>query len=144
MIDPRLPTGLDLGQEAQGLPLRVLVLESRSRSGGILQELSSTAGFSVECPRHPDDALLRLRSESFDVIVIELPSPLLAPDELYRRIVTSSPDQARRTVFLANDLSDPDTRRFLTVVGRPFLTSPVNPDELYDLVVRTGLSEREG
>lgn len=143
MIDPRLPTGLDLGQQPQGLPLRVLVLESSSRTGGILQELSALSGFSVECARHPDDALRRLRAEFFDVIVIELPSPLLAPDELFRRIEGISPEQADRIVFLANDLSDAETRRFLTAAGRPFLTSPADPDELNDLVLRTGLSEKD-
>lgn len=143
MIDPRLPTGPDLGLEPQGLPLRVLVLESSSRSGAILQELSASAGFTVECARHPDDVLSRLRADFFDVIVIELPSSLLTPDDLYGRIADISADQAYRIVFLANDLSDPETRRFLTAAGRPFLTSPVDPGELNDLVLRIGLGESD-
>ena len=143
LSEPGLPTGPDLGLEAYGVPLRVLVIEASAYTAGLLQDVGALTGLSVEVARDPRGAIRRLREESFDALVIELPTPHISAHDLFREIVAADLEQACRTVFLANDLGDTATRKFLTDVGRPFLTQPADPLELFDLVLRVGLGDEE-
>ncbi len=141
--EPGLPTGPDLGLEAYGIPLRVLVIEASAYTAGLLQDVGSPTGLSVEVARDPRGAVRRLRQEFFDAVVIDLPTPHITAQDLFREIVAINLEQAARTVFLASDLGDTATRKFLTGVGRPFLTQPADPIELFDLVMRVGLGDQE-
>ncbi len=143
MTEPRLPTGPDLGLEAVGAPFRVLVIEASAYSAGLLRDTAAPAGLSVDVARDPWEALDRLGEDMYNVVVIDLPNSQVSGEELYSSIVKLDEDQASRVIFLVNDLTDPATRRLLTAAGRPFLTQPVDPLQLYDLVVRVGLGERE-
>ncbi len=143
MTEPRLPTGPDLGLEAVGAPFRVLVIEASAYSAGLLRDTAAPAGLSVDVARDPWEALDRLGEDMYNVVVIDLPNSQVSGEELYSSIVKLDEDQANRVIFLVNDLTDPATRRLLTAAGRPFLTQPVDPLQLYDLVVRVGLGERE-
>ena len=143
LMEPGLPTGPELGLEACGVPLRVLVIESSAYTAGLLQDVGALAGVSVEVARDPRGAVRLLRQEFFDAVVIELPTPHISAHALFREIVAASFEQACRTVFLANDLGDTATRKFLTDVGRPFLTQPADPLELFDLVLRVGLGDED-
>jgi CheY-like chemotaxis protein len=141
MNEPRLPTGSDLGFGSRGTPLRVLVVESAAHAARLLREADSSGGIGVEAARDPAEALQRLQERGFDAVVIDLPGQQQVAEELFHRIADIDPRLAGRVVFLAGDLSDPATRRFLTAAGRPFLTHPVDPTQLYDLVIRVGLEE---
>ncbi|UCC48980.1 MAG: hypothetical protein JSV41_02050 [Gemmatimonadota bacterium] len=141
--EPGLPTGPDLGLEAYGIPLRVLVIEASAYTAGLLQDVGSPTGLSVEVARDPRGAVRRLRQEFFDAVVIDLPTPHITAQDLFSEIVAINLEQAARTVFLASDLGDTATRKFLTGVGRPFLTQPADPIELFDLVMRVGLGDQE-
>lgn len=143
MTEPRLPTGPELGLEAIGAPFRVLVIEASAYSAGLLRETAVPAGLSVDVVRDPWEAVDRLGEGLYSVIVIDLPNPHVTGEELYERIAGLDVEQASHVIFLVNDLSDPATRRLLTAAGRPFLTQPVDPLQLYDLVVRVGLGEQE-
>jgi CheY-like chemotaxis protein len=143
MTEPRIPTGPELGLEPVAAPFRVLVIEASAYSAGLLRETATPAGLSVDVARDPWDAIDRLGEDLYNVVVIDLPNPQVTGEELYERIVQLDEDHASRVIFLVNDLTDPATRRLLTAAGRPFLTQPVDPLQLYDLVVRVGLGERE-
>jgi CheY-like chemotaxis protein len=141
MMEPGLPTDPYIGLETHGVGVRVLVIEGSGHTAGLLEEVATLTGLSVELARDPREGLRRLRGDVYDVIVVDLPPPHMTPEELFRRIVAVDLEQACRVVFIANDLGDAATRKFLTDAGRPFLTQPVDPAELYDLIVRVGLSE---
>ena len=141
MTGPSLPTGPDLGMEAHGAPFRVLLIGAGGYSAGLLHEVAAASGLGVDVTRDPHEALLRMRDELFDVVIIDLPNPQVSAEEIYRGILDANLELAEKVVFLANDLSDPATRRFLADAGRPFLTQPFESAQLYDLVMRVGLGE---
>lgn len=143
MTEPRLPTGPELGLEAVGAPFRVLVIEASAYSAGVLRDTAAPAGLTVDVARDAWEAVERMGEDGYNVIVIDLPNPQVPGEELYERIAGLNEEQAGRVIFLVNDLSDPATRRLLTAAGRPFLTQPVDPLQLYDLVVRVGLGEQD-
>jgi DNA-binding response OmpR family regulator len=131
-------TGLDLAGNGNGTALRVLVLESNGRTGGLVRQAAAQTGIAVDLAREPRMALRRLREAFYDVILIDLPAPGIQERELFTEISAIDGAHARRVVFLVNDLGDARTRRFLIDVGRPFLTQPADPAELSELVVRVG------
>lgn len=143
MTEPRLPVGPDLGLEAVGVPFRVLVIEASAYSADLLRDTAAPSGLGVDVERDPLEALDRLSGEFYHAVVVDLPNSQVTAGEIFDRIMDLNEEQANRVIFLVNDLSDPDTRRFLTYAGRPFLTQPVDPMQLYDLVVRVGLGEGE-
>ncbi len=141
MTGPILPTGPDLWMEAHGAPFHVLLIGTSAYSADMLREIGGLSGLGVEVARDPHEALLRLREETFDVVVIDLPHPQMSAEEIYRTLCDTKAVQADGVVFLANDLSDPTIRRFLAEAGRPFLAQPFDTAQLYDLVMRVGLRE---
>jgi DNA-binding response OmpR family regulator len=134
---------MDVGLDATGIPLRVLVVEPMGYCAAILKEIGALAGFSVDLVRDPRSAARLLQNDSYDVIVVDLPPPHMTATELFRSILAVDIGQACRVVFLVNDLGDSGTRKFLTDAGRPFLTLPADPTELYELVLRVALQDRE-
>jgi CheY-like chemotaxis protein len=127
--------------EEHGVPLRVLVIASSAYSSEMLREVGALGGFSVEMMRDPREALQQLKGELFDVVVIDLPNPEMTAADLYLGVLEANSEQAGRVVFLADDLSDPVTRKFLAQAERPFLTQPFDAGQLYDLVMRAGFGE---
>jgi CheY-like chemotaxis protein len=142
LMEPRVPAGLEFGLEAYGVELRVLFIESTGYSAGVFRDYVGQGGMEIELARNPLQALRQMKRRFYDTVVIELPTPQIPPDDLFRDIVAIDLEQAVRTIFLVNDLGETAIRRFLTEVGRPFLTQPVDPVELHDLVLRVGLQER--
>ena len=141
MKEPRLPTGLELGLGDLGHPLRVLVIGSSNYTPDMITEVGEAGGLGVDVARDPRDAIQRLQDRFYDVVVVDLPNPQMTAEGLYTYISEANPQQAERVVFLANDLNDPSTLRFLTAAKRPFLTQPVDPHQVYDLMMRIGLSD---
>jgi DNA-binding NtrC family response regulator len=120
----------------------VLVVEPAPYAARLLREMNSGGNLGVEGAREPADALRRLRGEPFDVVVIDLSGQWEAAESFFDDVAELDPRLAGRVVFLAGDLSEPEARRFLTRAGRPFLTHPVDPGQLHELVVRVGLEAR--
>ena len=142
-MKPGLPAGIGFGLETTGIPLRVLVIEAAGRSAAVLQEIGALTGVTVQLDRDPRSAVRTLRIESYDVIVVDLPPPHMTPAELFRSIVAVDIELVCKVVFLVSDLGDPMILKFLKDAGRPYLTAPVDPEELYELVLRVGLQDRE-
>ena len=141
MTESRLPTGLELGLGSYGSPLRVLVIGSSNYTPDMIKEVGEAGGLGVDVARDPRDAIQRMQDQFYEVVVVDLPNPQMTAEGLYTYIGEVNPEQAERVVFLANDLNDPSTLRFLTEAKRPFLTQPVDPHQVYDLMMRVGLAE---
>ena len=138
MMERIEPFDLDRGPEDGRGTISVLVIEGSKYAASLLSERRRPGRLSVDSVRDTRLALGRLRSEHYDVIVVSLSPPQGGAEEFYHAVVASDLEKASRIVFLTSDLADPTIRRFLKRAGRPFLTHPVDPKELHDLVVRVG------
>ena len=130
------------GLHTSGTPARVLVIEGSDYAGELLRAREEESGIEVVSARDPRHALKQLQNEFYDAVVVELPHPAMSAGELFRSVISFDLEQALRIVFIASDLSDPETRRFLTQAGRPFLTRPVDLEELHELVLRVASAAR--
>lgn len=142
MYEAPHPYHPEIGLRTSGMPIRILIVEGSDYAGGLLRETGSPSLFHIECTRDARQAIHRLRNEFYEAVVVELPHPGVSAEQIFRSVIAFDLEQALRMVFIANDLSDPDTRHFLTQAGRPFLTRPVDPTELHDLVMRVAVGPK--
>jgi CheY-like chemotaxis protein len=83
---------------------------------------------SVACSGR--QALEHLAAHPADLILSDLRMPDLDGPALHRALASSSPDLARRMVFVTGDVLTPETARFLAETSLPVIEKPIDP---YDL-----------
>jgi DNA-binding NtrC family response regulator len=67
-------------------PIRVLIAEDEAHLGMVLQQFMTARGFSVTMTRNGREALQHLRSESFDVALLDIVMPELDGLEVLRQV----------------------------------------------------------
>ncbi len=122
--------------DGEGQQSRVLVVERAEHLTHLLEDVPTEPLLIVHMALNARQALRRLASGFYDAVVVHLPLAQTTAAELYRVIAWVDRKQADRLVFVAPDLSDPATRKFLSEARRPFLTKPVEAYDLYQLVLR--------
>lgn len=138
------PYGPDLAFRGGAAAIRALVIEASDYTASLLREAGATGTLVVESIRDPREALRRLREQFYDVVIANLPVVQMSADDFFRSVASLDLEQASRLVFVTSDLADPEVRRFLSAAGRPFLTHPVDPGSLTELVARVGLGPSQG
>ncbi|HVG59342.1 MAG TPA: two-component regulator propeller domain-containing protein [Hyalangium sp.] len=74
--------------------------------------------------------LLSSPQGSFDVILCDLMMPEMTGMELHAQLAASSPEQARRMVFITGGAYTPAAREFLEHVSNPRVEKPFDPEKL--------------
>ena len=87
---------------------------------------SSSGGGGDERPRGAGAA----RAHPVDLILSDLRMPDLDGPGLHRELAASSPELARRMVFVTGDVLTPETATFLARTSLPVIEKPIDP---YDL-----------
>jgi CheY-like chemotaxis protein len=80
------------------------------------------------------EALARLKTGSYDLVMCDLRMPDIDGPELYRRLEEIGHRLTRRFVVVTGDILGPDTRSFLERSGVPALAKPLLLDELRTLL----------
>jgi two-component system NtrC family sensor kinase len=80
------------------------------------------------------EALERLSSEHFDVIITDMRMPDLDGRALYQEIERRWPGRARRVVFVTGDTLASALREFVHASGRPVIEKPFLPSEVRRVV----------
>lgn len=130
----RRPFEADGGRELADL--RVLVVEAGVAVSRLLGRAQGRRRVALRGVRDGREALKALSADAYDAVVVDLPMMRRNAEDFYDRLLRANSGLAERVVFLAADLTDPETRRFLSQAGRPFLTKPVDGSELLDLLIR--------
>jgi DNA-binding response OmpR family regulator len=71
-----------------------------------------------------------LGEKEYDLVLIDVRTPVMNGKQLYQSIVEGYPDLANGVIFTTGDLLGGDTKNFLEKSGRLFLPKPFTPDEL--------------
>jgi CheY-like chemotaxis protein len=61
--------------------------------------------------------------------------PKMGGQDLYRRIKETSPDLARRCIFITGATHGPEVEEFIVATGNPYLTKPFHLEEVRRLVL---------
>ena len=110
--------------------LRVLLIDDDpSVVDVVLRSLEATNSVQVAHSGH--EGLRRAAEGTYDLLLCDLRMPGMGGLELYERLDTTHPALARRLLFISGDTSSPSTTAALRATGRPLLSKPFRPEELY-------------
>jgi PAS domain S-box-containing protein len=117
--------------EPAAVSLAVLVVDDESAIRAAMARYLSSLGHMVDVAASGREALTRLGSRSYDLILLDLRMPDMAGDALYRELVARDAATAGRIVFVTGeDVGNPATQSFLQAAGRPVIGKPFSLDDL--------------
>ena len=126
---------LEITQPATGVSkklsrARILVVDDKPPVQDFLNEILSEEGHEVEIVDNGDDALDRLGSENYDVILLDVKLPDMSGIEIYKYIQKSVKSLARRVIFVTGDVISKDTIVFIKSAEVPYITKPFDAEQL--------------
>jgi CheY-like chemotaxis protein len=118
--------------EAEPTPIagRVLVVEDEVEIAQMVSEVLNRDHHQVAVATSGRQALEHLARHPVDLILSDLRMPDLDGPGLHRALAASSPELARRMVFVTGDVLTPETATFLARTSLPVIEKPIDP---YDL-----------
>jgi DNA-binding response OmpR family regulator len=116
---------------------RVLVVEDEPSICQVCQRTLTGEGFEVDIAVNGASAQNMLGEREYDLCLIDIRTPVMNGQQLYRWISEKHPKLLKRLIFTTGDSISPDTKSFLERVGSPFLPKPFTLDELKTMVSET-------
>ena len=108
----------------------VLVVEDEAALGAAVAESLQDEGFVVERASDGVEALDRVRTTYFDLIICDLKMPRLDGTAFYREIEATRPELTGRIMFVTGDVAGTDAERFLEDTGCRWLAKPFRLKDL--------------
>jgi len=101
-----------------------LVVEDEAALGAAVAESLADAGFVVDRAGDGGEALMRVQTRVYDLIVCDLKMPRVDGMTFYRSLERDHPDAARRILFVTGDVAGTEAERFLEETGCRWLAKP--------------------
>jgi two-component system NtrC family sensor kinase len=108
----------------------VLLVEDERALALAVAEALVDAGLQVDYAGDGEEALARVRQNSYDLVICDLKMPRVDGMALYRAIAAASPVLARRVIFVTGDVAGADAERFLEESGCRWLAKPFRLGDL--------------
>lgn len=114
----------------------ILVVDDEPEMAQMLAEILERVGHTVETAGDGQEALDRLMSGSYDLILSDLRMPILDGPGLYNAIAERHPDLLARLIFITGDTLAPHVTTFLAQTPVNFIEKPLNPKAVQEAVER--------
>ena len=115
----------------------VLLVEDEKALATAVSEALRDVGLKVEHASDGEEALARVRQQTYDVVICDLKMPRVDGMMLYRAIAAATPALARRVIFVTGDVVGTDAERFLDESGSRWLAKPFRLADLLRAVRET-------
>jgi signal transduction histidine kinase/CheY-like chemotaxis protein len=86
--------------------------------------------YAVETSSGVDDALARLDTQRFDLVLCDVMMPAGGGERVYRTLISHAPAAARRIVFFTGGVVTEAAREFLKSQPQPVIDKPLDPAQL--------------
>ena len=121
---------------------QILVVDDEETIVELLKAVLETSGHAVETAGNGREALEKIRTRDYDLVISDLKMPDMGGQKLYEEVKRHKPHMVDRMVFSTGDVVNPDTRAFFEQCGSHYLSKPFNLDEV-EALVRKALMENE-
>ncbi|MBM2830953.1 MAG: response regulator [Dehalococcoidia bacterium] len=121
---------------------RILVVEDEPVISRVCVQSLTGEGLEVDVAVNGSVAEGMLWNRDYDLILIDIRTPVMNGKQLYQSITEKHPELVRGVIFTTGDVMGSDTENFLKQSGRLFLLKPFAPNELV-AVVRDALRRLE-
>jgi len=115
---------------------RILVIDDEPAVLQFLSQLLTNEGYQVETIDNADDALEKIKGESYSLIMLDIKMPGISGIELYERLQKLDRSLARRLVFITGDVMAADTRDFLSRTKAHYIAKPFDSEQLKKEIAR--------
>jgi DNA-binding response OmpR family regulator len=113
---------------------RILSVEDEPSIRQVCRRTLTGQGYQVDFAQNGLAAESMLMKADYDLLLVDIKTPVINGKQLYRYIKRRYPELAGRVIFTTGDVINSDTQSFLEEAGCPFLLKPFSPDELKALV----------
>jgi signal transduction histidine kinase len=117
----------------------ILVVEDEAALASAVTEALKDAGFVVERAADGEEALARVKAQTFDLVICDLKMPRLDGQSFYRALSSAAPSLSKRVIFVTGDVAETDAEAFLEESGCRWLAKPFRLGDLLR-AVRDGLT----
>jgi C4-dicarboxylate-specific signal transduction histidine kinase len=122
-------------------PRRILVVDDEAEIRETLAEILSGAQHNVITACSGREALERMETELYDVILTDIRMPDLDGRALYREIERRWPERAGSVIFVTGDSLASSLHEFAAECGRPVIEKPFLPGDVRRVVAETAAAE---
>ncbi|MFC1965882.1 response regulator [Chloroflexota bacterium] len=109
---------------------RILVVDDEPIVQQFLSEMLSEEGHKVVVIDNGNDALEKLGSEDFDVILLDIKLPGKSGIEIFKHLQKAAKSSARKVVFITGDVMNEDTTAFLSRTKASYISKPFDVEQL--------------
>ena len=109
---------------------RILVVDDDLIVQEFLTEILREEGHEVEIIDNGNDALERLESENYDVILLDIKLPGMSGIDLYKHLQKTAKTLARKVLFITGDTMGKDTMAFISKAKPAYITKPFDAELL--------------
>jgi len=115
---------------------RILVVDDEPIVQQFLSEMLSGEGHKVVVIDNGNDALEKLGSEDFDVILLNIKLPGKSGIEIYKHLQKAVKSLVRKVIFITGDAMDEDIAAFLSRTKASYISKPFDVEQLKNNVNR--------
>lgn len=117
--------------EARGVAkTKILVVDDELVVRQFLSQILTDEGHEVETVDKASDALERIKSERYSLILLDIKLPGMSGIELYGHIQKIAQSLARRVVFITGDVMATDTGAFLSEAKANYIAKPFDTEQI--------------
>jgi len=102
----------------------ILLVEDEAALAAAVTEALRDVGYLVERAADGEEALAKVKEQSFDMVVCDLKMPRLDGKAFYRTLAAAAPGLAKRVIFVTGDVAGTEAEQFLEESGCPWLGKP--------------------
>ncbi len=118
-----------------GAARRILIVDDEPAIRSAISTYLRSLGHTVDAFSSAREVLAAVATVSYDALVLDLRMPDMSGDVLFAELQATTPELARRVVFLTGDMQSEAARAFLSSTGRPAVSKPFLLDELAAVVL---------
>ena len=109
---------------------RILVVDDEQVIRDVINRVLTGEGYKVETVDNAADALKKIESQKYKLILVDIKMPGMNGVELYKRIQKIDKSLGRRVVFMTGDMMGMDTEKFLSETKVAHIEKPFDAEQL--------------
>jgi signal transduction histidine kinase/ActR/RegA family two-component response regulator len=113
---------------------RLLIVDDEPGIIDVLKEVLGSNGYTVETALNGAEAMQQLQTNRYDLIISDLCMPQMDGQKFYKTVQETSPELAKRVIFVTGDTVSPSSRAFLESTGNRWFSKPFNISEVEEVV----------
>ena len=117
----------------------ILVVEDETQLASAVVDALHDAGYVVQHAADGEEALAKVKTDAFDLVICDLKMPRMDGMSFYRLLSAAAPGLAKHVIFVTGDVAGTDAEAFLQESGCRWLAKPFRLGDLLR-AVRDGMS----